>query len=89
MNSPGFLLGILIACLHWWQFQKLCNNLGDQLVAGRVVFLSARRWGLTIFLGMLSLQFAQVNSGEFITGFLVASFAARVFTILRYRLKPQ
>ncbi|MBT9588877.1 hypothetical protein IV102_36415 [bacterium] len=87
MDSAGFLLGILVACLHWWQFEQLCNNLGEHLLAGRVVKLAARRWGLTFLLGMVSLQWAQVKAGEFMTGFLVASFVARAITLFRHRGK--
>jgi hypothetical protein len=87
LDSPGFLLGILVACLHWWQFEQLCSNLGEHLMAGRVVKLAARRWGLTFLLGMVSLQFAQVKSGDFMAGFLVASFVARTMTLFRHRGK--
>ncbi len=89
MGSPGFMLGTFVACLHWWQFQALCNNFGPQLMAGRVVSLSIRRWGLTVLLGLLSLQFVQVKPGDFLTGFLVASFAVRMLLAFRFRLKPQ
>lgn len=88
MNSPGFWLGLFVACLHWWQYEQVCNNLGEHLMARRIVKLAARRWGVTILLGMVSLQIAAVKSGEFLTGFLVASFAVRAWTWLRLVREP-
>lgn len=88
MDAPGFWLGIAIAGLHWWQFDRVCKNLGEHLAAGRVVKLAARRWGMTFLLGMVCTQGLRVDSGSFLTGFLLASFTARAVALLRHLTNP-
>jgi len=85
--TPGLVLGMMVACLHWWQFDRLCNNLGDNLMAGRVVQMTIQRWGGTFLLGMLCLRIPRVTSGQFLAGFIAVSFAARLLALVRQRVR--
>lgn len=83
MISAGFALGFLVAGLHWWLFAAQRKLLGGTFTARYVLWTFAGRWGLTIALAILCLQGLRVKYGDFMTGFLVASFAVRTTRLLR------
>lgn len=83
MISAGFALGFLVAGLHWWLFAAQRKSLGGVFTTRYVLWTFAGRWGLTIALAVLCLQGLRVKYGDFMTGFLVASFAVRATRLLR------
>lgn len=83
MISAGFALGFLVAGLHWWLFAAQRKALGGRFTTRYVLWTFAGRWGVTIALAVLCLQGLRVKYGDFMTGFLVASFAVRAIQLLR------
>lgn len=77
----GFALGLLVAGLHWWQYANMCRNLRQNLDGRHALRLFARRWGLTIGLGIICLRMGRVTYGDFMTGFLVASIVVRTASL--------
>lgn len=82
MISAAFALGFLAAGLHWWQFARQSRLLGENLSVRGVLWSAAGRWGLTIALGIICQKMVQGKSGDFLTGFLVATFAARAASLI-------
>lgn len=85
MISVGFALGFLVAGLHWWLFAAQRKSLGGTFTTRYVLWTFAGRWGLTIALSVLCLRGLQVQYGDFMTGFLVASLALRIKGVLNVR----
>lgn len=88
MISAAFALGFLAAGLHWWQFARQSRLLGENLSVRSVLWSTAGRWALTIALGVICQKMFHGKSGDFLTGFLVATFAARAASLIaRHRAK--
>jgi len=88
--TAAFALGFLAAGLHWWQFARQSKLLSENLSVRRVLWSTAGRWALTIALGIICQKMVHGRSGDFLTGFLVATFAARAASLLaRKRAKTQ
>lgn len=89
MNSADVLLGVALAGLHWWQFDRFCARFPEHLQAGRgqVLRLAARRWMVTFLLGTVCYRWLVQKDLDFVVGFLVASFAARATVLIRHRVK--
>lgn len=87
MDNPGLTLGMFVACVHWWLFEKFVKSLTGQQSRKRLMVLASLRWWLTAALGMLSVRLSGVSVWDFVLGFIVASFTVRVALAIRYRAK--
>lgn len=85
MQSPGLTLGMALACLHWWLFERFVKSLSGTPTARRVAVLAGVRWWLTATAGMLCVRLPGVSPWDFALGFLALSFTVRLVHALRYR----
>jgi uncharacterized membrane protein YobD (UPF0266 family) len=89
MDYTGLVLGLILASLHWWLFEKFVLSMGERPNLLGVVLVSGGRWMLTVALGVAVLQFTSVSAFSLVLGFMVATMAARTFMVMRYRSKLQ
>lgn len=86
--ETGFPIGVLLACLHWWQFERFCLGLTGDPGKSKVALFSSGRWGLTAVAGILYVQLNPGSALSLVAGFLLATFLARATLLRRYWAKP-
>ncbi len=86
--ETGFPIGLLLGCLHWWQFEKFCLGLTGSPGKSKIVLFSSGRWGLTALVGILYVQLNPGSALPLVAGFLLAMVVARATLLRRYRAKP-
>lgn len=87
MDFTGLFLGLILASLHWWLFEKFVLSISSRPNLVGVVMVSGGRWMLTVMLGVAVLRLTSATALGLTLGFFGATMAARAFMVLRYRAK--
>lgn len=87
MDYTGLALGLILAVLHWWLFERFVLSIGERPNLVGVVLVSGGRWMLTVMLGVAALHLANASAFALVLGFFGATMAARIFMVRRYRSK--